>query len=132
VEQEDAPDALYSEPRSLFAARFVGSPPMNVFEGAVRGGRFEGAVTWPVEGPDGPAALGVRPEDLALGEGPWVGTVDLVEHLGPERYVHVRIGDTMVVVRAGREGVETRGAEVRLAPRRVHLFRDGTRASGSR
>src|SRR5690606_23818629 len=30
IEQHDTPDALYGQPRTEFAARFVGTPPMNL------------------------------------------------------------------------------------------------------
>ena len=122
IEQEDAPEVLYQRPRSLFAGRFIGSPPMNAIEGVVTRGKFEGAVSWPVEAPDGKAVLGVRPEDLRLGDGPWRGVIDLVENLGAERLVHLKVGDLSFVARAGLEGSFERGAEVALKPVRVHVF----------
>ena len=122
VEQEDAPEGLYLRPRTLFAGRFIGSPPMNAIEGVVTRGKFEGAVSWPVEAPDGQSVLGVRPEDLRLGDGPWRGVIDLVENLGAERLIHLKVGDLSFVARAGPEGTFERGAEVALKPVRVHVF----------
>lgn len=122
VEQEGTPDELYNRPRTPFAARFIGSPSMNLMEGEVRKGRFVGPVEWPVEGPEGPALLGVRPEDLTLGQGPWEGTTEVVENLGAEAYVHVRVGGLLLTIRAAREATPAVGSRVRLAPQRVHLF----------
>jgi len=122
VEQVGTPDELYRRPRTPFAARFIGSPPMNLVEGEVRKGRFVGPVEWPVEAPDGPAILGVRPEDVALGTGPWEGTVEVVENLGAEAYVHVRMGRLLLTLRAGREAAPPTGAPVKLEPQRVCVF----------
>jgi ABC-type sugar transport system ATPase subunit len=122
VEQEGTPDQLYRRPRTPFAARFIGSPPMNLVEGDVRKGRFIGPVEWPVEAPDGPALLGVRPEDLAAGEGPWEGSVEVVENLGAEAYVHVRVDGLLLTLRAGREAAPAVGSRVKLSPQQVHVF----------
>ncbi|HEY1176914.1 MAG TPA: ABC transporter ATP-binding protein, partial [Phytomonospora sp.] len=72
--QVGTPDEIYDDPRSLFVARFVGEPAMNLLPGVADG---EGGVrlsdTITVAG--GARAesgrevlLGVRPEDLAVGE----------------------------------------------------------------
>jgi ABC-type sugar transport system ATPase subunit len=123
VEQTGSPAELYHNPATVFAARFIGSPPMNLIEGEVRGGRFEGPLAWDVGGPHGRATVGVRPEDLSLGDGPWEGVVDLVEDLGAERYVHARVGSVMLVARVGREASIAVGQTISLRPRRVHSFR---------
>jgi ABC-type sugar transport system ATPase subunit len=123
VEQAGTPEELYRRPATLFAGRFIGSPPMNALAGVVKNGAFEGPVTWKVDAPDGPATLGVRPEDLELGDGPWRGTVDLVEYLGADRLVHVKVNGTLFIVRAGQAPPFNPGDGVGLLPRGVHLFR---------
>jgi multiple sugar transport system ATP-binding protein len=132
VEQEGPPDQLYRHPRTPFVARFIGTPPMNLLKGQIRGGLFRGAVEWPVPGPDGPALIGVRPEDLRLGEGPWEGAVDVVENLGAEAHVHVRVGDTLLTARVAPEAAPVPGARVRLAPRTVQVFPGEPRAGSGR
>jgi ABC-type sugar transport system ATPase subunit len=122
VEQEGTPEEMYQRPRTLFAGRFIGSPPMNAVQGAVKSGRFEGVVAWPVDGPDGPATLGVRPEDLEVGDGPWHGTVDLVEYLGAERHLHVKVAGVQMIARIGPGATFNNGDSVGLSPRNVHLF----------
>ncbi|GGU80383.1 ABC transporter ATP-binding protein [Streptomyces litmocidini] len=69
VQQMAPPMDVYSRPANTFVARFVGSPPMNLFD--VGGDAFTGAVRERVEderpGPAGrPATIGVRPEALRL------------------------------------------------------------------
>jgi len=122
IEQEGTPEEMYRHPRTLFAGRFIGSPPMNAVAGEVKGGRFEGPLTWPVKAADGPATLGVRPEDLQITDGPWRGVIDRVEYLGAERYLHINAGGIQIVVRVGPRGAFRKGDEIGLSPERVHLF----------
>ncbi len=60
--------ALYEHPADRFVAGFIGT--MNLIEGRVEGGIFrlpDGRALPAPRGPDGPAALGIRPERLRLG-----------------------------------------------------------------
>jgi ABC-type sugar transport system ATPase subunit len=127
LEQAGPPQELYDRPQTTFAAGFIGNPAMNLIEGRIERGRFTGhGLTWPVNGPDGPATLGIRPESLQIdSEGTWEGTVDLVEHLGAEMLIHVRCGEALLVARLpGRTPAQPR-EPVRLTPRAWHLF-DGS------
>ncbi len=98
VEQVAAPLDVYRTPSTLFVASFLGSPAINRFEGrVVREGnaqRFEGALQLRVAAPVAEVAtLAVRPEHLVLVEPAdrSGGEVILVESLGPETIVHVRM-----------------------------------------
>src|SRR5258705_307262 len=79
IEQLGRPLELYDRPANLFVAQFIGSPPMNVFDGGVKNNLVHGLGTqWPV--PAGTAAVdgqkvkyGIRPEHLGGGDGS-VGT----------------------------------------------------------
>lgn len=67
IEQYGSAFALYRQPHSRFVAGFIGKS--NLLEGTVSAGVFraEGvAVALPEAGPDGAAALMLRPEDAAL------------------------------------------------------------------
>ena len=124
LEQIGTPEELYDRPATVFAAAFVGNPAMNLIDGRIEGSRFVGrGVTAPVAGPDGPVTLGIRPEALTIDpDGSWAGTVDLVEQLGAEAWLHVRCGEALLVVRVpGRPLLQPR-QPVRLAPRALHLF----------
>jgi iron(III) transport system ATP-binding protein len=70
VEQLAAPEQLYADPATVFVAGFVGGA--NLLDGEVRGRTFvcgEATFALPegVAGPDGPATLVARPEDLRVG-----------------------------------------------------------------
>jgi multiple sugar transport system ATP-binding protein len=59
LQQVDRPQHLYDEPFNLFVAGFIGTPPMNLFEGTVRVNGDDVTVTI------GPATLPVAPASVA-------------------------------------------------------------------
>jgi ABC-type Fe3+/spermidine/putrescine transport system ATPase subunit len=66
--QHDQPRALFERPASLAVARFFGAH--NLLAGPVAGGLIDlGEARAPAPGPDGPATLVIRPEDIRLGPG---------------------------------------------------------------
>src|SRR5437764_625911 len=78
--------ALYPRPANLFVAKFIGTPEMNVIDArAAQASRLTGALEPEV------ASVGVRAEDLRLATGGVAAQVDVVEHLGAEALVHVRV-----------------------------------------
>jgi ABC-type sugar transport system ATPase subunit len=136
VQQLGTTAQVYGQPANRFVATFVGSPPMNLFGGrlASRDGelRFEGAVSLRLAGgtraTDGEVTLGVRPETIELvgpGEGDAGGVVDLVESVGADQFVAVRLeGGAGATVRVDAEHAVREGDRVRLrfSPGAVHLF----------
>ena len=72
--QRDHPQAVYNSPNSLFVAKFLGTPPINVFDGEIRGGKVyigEEAILSHAklkEFEDGhKVAVGIRPEGFLAG-----------------------------------------------------------------
>ncbi len=98
--QQGAPEDLYLRPASAFAARFIGTPPMNLLPlRPIDGGHAALA-----HDPTGRAVLsgdgagwhlGVRPEHLALsGDGPGLPVVvTSADYHGADTVVGVRLGD---------------------------------------
>ena len=93
VEQMGAPMELYSNPRTLFVASFIGAPQINLmpvtFDGThlVNGDiRLTGYSDLPA---DTPLVLGVRPDVLSIREdGQFPLSVDLVEQHGGENLIY--------------------------------------------
>jgi multiple sugar transport system ATP-binding protein len=111
IEQVGAPLELYNTPRNIFVAGFIGSPKMNLIEGA------EAAK-------HNAHTIGVRPEHITVGDGPWEGVVGLSEHLGSDSFLKVAVdGIGTLTVRAPGEVHARYGDRIRLAPAgKMHRF----------
>ena len=71
VQQIGKPQSIYDNPTNLFVAKFLGTPPINVFAGQVVAGKLMigGAAVLDVPGaPDGEVYVGVRPEGFIPAE----------------------------------------------------------------
>jgi ABC-type sugar transport system ATPase subunit len=106
------PDELYDQPRTLFIAGFVGNPPMNFLNvevtrenGDYHARRAGFDVVVPRERGEKAAGkyqviLGIRPEDITVADKGISGEVFVVEPLGRDDLVDVRISETSVRVLA--------------------------------
>ena len=121
IEQDAPPTALYERPATIFAARFVGTPPMNVIDASLVPERLAAA-------PPGRArdtlALGVRPEAARLAADGVVATVAAVEYLGADTLVETRIGEQPFIVRLGGRANVSAGEKVAVGfdPHVLHWF----------
>ena len=71
VQQIGKPQAVYDDPDNLFVAKFLGTPPINVFNGSVKGGKVyvgDEAVLSVNGVDDGEVYVGIRPEGFILNE----------------------------------------------------------------
>lgn len=68
VEQFGTPHDVYNKPDSVFVARFLGTPPMNLIEGDIAGGVFrsQGLTMNAGSNNSGAAYLGFRPESVLV------------------------------------------------------------------
>jgi multiple sugar transport system ATP-binding protein len=101
VAQAGSPLELYHHPANLFAARFMGTPSMNLLPATVLtadvhgvalqvlGQRCTADVVPHSVAAAQPVTMGIRPEHIELGRGPWRGTVVHVEALGDHSHVHL-------------------------------------------
>ena len=114
IEQVGSPLELYKTPRNKFVAGFIGSPKMNLIEGAE-------AVK------HGAETIGIRPEhiDLSTTEGLWKGTVGVAEHLGSDTFIHVHgvEGCDPMTVRAAGDVMVKHGDTVYLTPQMQNLHK---------
>ncbi|HEV7671470.1 MAG TPA: sn-glycerol-3-phosphate ABC transporter ATP-binding protein UgpC [Thermoanaerobaculia bacterium] len=122
LQQVGTPLEVYEQPRNLFVASFIGTPPMNFISGTwvdngttLRGAGFELPTPEALQGATGvqdgrQVIIGIRPENIreAGGEngrrahGPTVPirvTIEFVEPLGHEVIIHGRIGDDLLVAK---------------------------------
>src|ERR1700722_10057984 len=121
LQQCDAPQVLYDRPANIFVAGFIGSPAMNLFEGAllhdgltVKLGLQEFSLSDDVlrlkpglkRFVGRPLVIGIRPEDLSIGtsdahKASISGNVELVEALGSELLIHFQTDALMVRAEGG-------------------------------
>lgn len=123
IEQNATPAELYERPATAFAARFVGSPPMNVVPAASVAG-----LAWlPLPGDPARLSCAVRAEAAAIDSGGVPAQVVAVEYLGADTLIETRLGDAPFVVRLpGRVDART-GEELRFAwPRTAAHWFDAT------
>ena len=71
VQQIGAPQSVYDDPKNLFVAKFLGTPPINVLEGKVSGGKIyigDEAVLEVTNVEDQDIYIGIRPEGIEPNE----------------------------------------------------------------
>lgn len=71
VNQIGKPQEVYDDPVNLFVAKFLGTPPINIFSGRVSGGRLllgQDEVLTLSGVPDGDVIVGIRPEGFVPDE----------------------------------------------------------------
>ncbi|MCU4654675.1 ABC transporter ATP-binding protein [Roseibacterium sp. SDUM158016] len=106
VQQVGTPTDIYDNPANTFVASFIGSPAMNLVEGEMKGGVFEGRGIR-IEGlsaRDGKSVLGFRAEDAMLEGGAELSApIYTLELLGDSTMVTVRLGHELVSVKAPKD-----------------------------
>ena len=107
VQQVGTPIDIYDKPANTFVAGFIGSPAMNLMEGTMKGGVFEGKnVRIPgFDGVrDGAVTVGFRAEDATLAAiGEIAAPVYSMELLGDSSMATVQAGATLVAVKAAKD-----------------------------
>jgi multiple sugar transport system ATP-binding protein len=137
IQQLGTPQELYDTPANLFVAGFIGSPSMDFFDGRLQkdgGGatvtigsgtdtsmlHLTGQAAEQLQGQatsDGRVVIvGIRPEDFRLADGDasgadggtMTGKVDVVEFLGNEQLIYVRLPGTILPesVKAAKEATD--------------------------
>ncbi|GGK04735.1 ABC transporter ATP-binding protein [Luteimonas terricola] len=150
IQQVDTPMALYERPANLFVATFLGSPAMNVIKGRIEAAAgvptllAGGGVRLPLPGLRMPEAwlgrelaVGLRPEHLlradgavgsaaggTLGVGVFEAVVEVVEPVGSEVFVNLRLGDHALVARLPPGQLPRVGEtlSMRVAVEALHFF----------
>ena len=134
VEQEGTAKDLYERPETLFVAGFVGSPPINLFDGHASNSRIEvHKATLRLAGSaSGEVVLGIRPEALHVNAAGTPARILAAEPMGREVLYSADAPLGLVrFIEAGAEARHHEGDDVSLAfaPEDALLF---DKASGRR
>ena len=136
VQQIGAPQDVYDSPANLFVAKFLGTPPINVFKGSVRNGKLyigQDAVLDVPSVADQNVIVGIRPEGFILDEnGPMHCRLNNVEVMGRDVSI-VSENDASInpiirsIINADNK-VDTAKGTVRysLKPHKVFIFNEET------
>ena len=136
VQQIGKPQDVYDDPVNLFVAKFLGTPPINVFEGEVKDGKVyigEDAVLEVANVADQKVSIGIRPEGFNLDpEGPMHCKLSNVEVMGRDvSIVSTNAASCNPVVRSiinADNKVDTDAETVRFSikPHKIFLFNKET------
>jgi multiple sugar transport system ATP-binding protein len=125
IEQLGEPLELYDRPANLFVAQFIGSPAMNMVEGIYKNDSVEAlGVRWPVarsgatEGQR--VTYGIRPEHIDFGNSHIPAEVVVVEPMGAETELLVKVQDHSFTVTTHGRSSAGPGERVFLAPQAAH------------
>jgi ABC-type sugar transport system ATPase subunit len=141
IQQFATPAEIYDRPATIFVAGFIGSPPMNFFEGTLSGDgedfvfaapgidlKFRAAdlaATLRVP-PDGKVTMGVRPEHVHLEaeRGDFAVSVNHVELIGSEKHVLLDSAAGQLIVRQAADSSIAMGDRfaARLDRRKIRFF----------
>ncbi|MBQ2279264.1 MAG: ABC transporter ATP-binding protein [Clostridia bacterium] len=136
LQQIGKPQDVYDDPVNLFVAKFLGTPPINVFEGFVKDGKLhigEDTVLDVRGAADEDVWVGIRPEGFVLDEnGPFTCTLSGLEVMGRDVSVVSTNGKSAnPVIRSiisAENKVDLASPTVRftLKPKKVFIFRKST------
>lgn len=124
IEQVGTPFDLYNYPQNKFVATFIGSPKMNMIEGVANENGLELPDFGQIELPDaapksGNIHFGIRPEQFIIGsegDGTSTGKITLIEYLGAELFLYVKLpSGNVVLVQASSKTQFKNGQELTLS-----------------
>ncbi|NCC52349.1 MAG: sn-glycerol-3-phosphate ABC transporter ATP-binding protein UgpC [Spartobacteria bacterium] len=150
IQQVDAPLDLYDKPNNKFVAGFIGSPPMNFFNGKLEqkdGNVFFNEGTFSIRVEDGQrqalqayigkeVVFGVRPEDIT--DALYVtnpppdlqvkATVEVVEPMGAEVFLYMNTGKHSFIARVDTHAKVRVNEELSMIfdMKKTHFFDAGT------
>ena len=138
VQQIGAPQDVYDDPTNLFVAKFLGTPPINVFEGEVKAGKLylDDVAVLDVPGvEDQPIYAGIRPEGFIPDSvGPMICNLSGVDVMGRDvSLVTTHPASLNPVVRSIVDADAAKNAtgltvSYSLKPHKVFLFNKETEA----
>ena len=134
--QMGEPQDVYDSPNNLFVARFLGTPPINMYDGTIKSKKvlINGKVIGTTKGADGEVAIGIRPEGYIIDkDGPLELNVYMVETIGRDTALIIKVPDTendtfRVIVDAGNRIKPGEVVKMKIKPNKMFIFNKETGA----
>ena len=131
VEHVGTPLEVYTKPKTLFTAQFIGSPAMNILKGECQSSQINlssGAKLKTNSKHNGRVNVGLRPEDFTINEKGLIKlNVELVELIGANTLIHGRLENSNEILVSSIAGVISEseiGNQINLSfdENKLHLF----------
>ncbi len=136
VQQIGKPQDVYNNPANMFVAKFLGTPPINIFEGTVKNSKLyiADSAVLDVKGVcDGNVYVGIRPEGFSIDEnGALICNLKAIEMMGRDISIvsthECSLNATVRTIISSENAVDTSGGTVRFSvkPNKVFLFDKNT------
>ena len=105
IAQIGTPEEIYNQPKSIYVANRLGSPKINILKN-------ESINT---SAPSSSTQLGIRPENIKLGQGELLGSIKTIEPLGAETIVEVEYNGVEILSLYQGIFQGNRGQEIKFA-----------------
>ena len=137
LQQMGKPQEVYNSPVNLFVAKFLGTPPINVFCGRIEGGKLliGNAAVMDANAPDTDVLVGIRPEGFVPDkDGALECKLDRVEVMGRDISIVAAhdscTNDAIRAIISAESDVDSDSDTVRfsLKPNKVYVFDKTTEA----
>jgi len=134
VQQTGKPQEVYDNPVNLFVAKFLGTPPINVFEGEIKNGKVcigEDAVIDAKGIKDQPVYIAIRPEGFILNpKGEFHSKLENVEVMGRDVSIvssseHLSVQSSNPVIRSivdADSKIDLTAKEIRFSIKKNKIF----------
>lgn len=140
IEQIGEPIELFENPANIFVAGFIGTPPMNLIECKIQGNstlKLRGSIEIPIPAKNGiqfsqgqSVTMGIRPKDMSIdpiqGENIHLieTEIDLIETLGSETLLHLKVGDEIFIGRflGKRDVSRNQRVQIHMNLNNLHIF----------
>ena len=131
IEQFDAPEDIYSEPKNIFVAEFIGNPKINIFKINRKDiidnntfKLFEKKIILENLNMKNDFYIGIRPEDISLEKKSEISfeiTLDLVENLGSEKILYSYISGKEIRIKSSKN-IKEKNITIYLPKNKIYLF----------
>ena len=131
IEQFDTPEDIYTEPKNIFVAEFIGNPKMNIFKvksnDIIDNNAFKlfgKKIVFENLNIKNDFYIGIRPEDISLENRSEIAfeiTLDLIENLGSEKILYSRVNGTEIRIKSSKN-IKDKNITIYLPKNKIYLF----------